>query len=103
MDSVERILWWLFGSGAGAATRIRLVLAINERPRNALQLAEALDLHYTTVRRQLSVLERNGLVAATGNPYGKVYFLSGPMESHWAVFEGIVKRSGKEADANANE
>lgn len=103
MDSVERILWWLFGSGSGAATRIRLVRAINERPRNALQLSEALGLHYTTVRRQLSVLERNGLVAATGNPYGKVYFLSNAMESHWSVFEGISERSGNEVDADANK
>ncbi len=101
MDSVERILWWLFGSSAGASTRGRVVLAIREQPRNAQQLAEALDLDYTTVRHHLRVLSENGLVATAGERYGQVYFLSSSMESHWAVFERIEEnvkaRGGRDA------
>ena len=97
VDSVERVLWWLFGSSAGAGTRIRLILAIREQPRNALQLAEALGLDYTTVRHHLAVLTKNGLLSTAGERYGQVYFLSGAMESHWTVLEQIrenVKNGG---------
>jgi len=91
VDSVERVLWWLFGSSIGAATRARVLLAIRERPRNAQQLAEALGVDYTTVRHHLRVLGKNGLVATAGERYGQVYFPSASMESHWAAFERIVE------------
>ena len=91
MDSVERVLWWLFGSSVGAATRVRVLLAIREQPRNALQLAEAVGVDYSTVRHHLRVLGRNGLVTTAGERYGQVYFVSTSMESHWAAFERIIE------------
>src|SRR5437879_11538150 len=56
VDSLERVLWWLFRSSIGAATRARVLLAIGEEPRNAQQLAVALALDYKTVRHHLRVL-----------------------------------------------
>jgi len=91
VDSLERVLWWLFRSSIGAATRARVLLAIREEPRNAQQLAGALALDYKTVRHHLRVLGKNGLVTTAGDRYGQVYFLSPSMESHWTVFENIVK------------
>ena len=93
MDSVERILWWLFAGSAGADTRSRVLRAIREQPRNAQQLAQALKVDYTTVRHHLRVMEKNGLVTTTGDRYGKLYFLSNTMESHWATFETIAART----------
>jgi len=92
VDSVERVLWWLFGSSIGATTRVRVLLAIREQPRNAHELAEALRLDYTTVRHHLRVLAKNGIVTTAGERYGQVYFVSATTESHWAVFERIVER-----------
>lgn len=91
VDSVERILWWLFGSSIGATTRVRVLLAIREQPRNAQQLAEALGLDYTTVRHHLRVLGKNGITTTAGERYGQVYFLSPATESHWQIFERIVE------------
>ncbi len=93
MDSLERILWWLFAGSAGADTRGRVLRAIREQPRNAQQLSQALDLDYTTVRHHLRVMEKNGLVTATGDRYGRLYFLSNAMESHWEIFEAIVQKT----------
>ncbi len=93
MDSLERVLWWLFAGSVGADTRTRVLRAIREQPRNAQQLAQALGLDYTTVRHHLRVMERNGLITTTGDRYGKLYFLSGSMESHWEIFEGILQKS----------
>jgi len=91
VDSFERVLWWLFRSSIGAATRARVLVAIRDEPRNAQQLAEGLALDYKTVRHHLRVLGKNGLVTTAGERYGQVYFLSPSIESRWAVFENIVR------------
>ena len=93
MDSFERILWWLFGSSAGASTRARVVLAIREEPRNAKQLADALHLDYSSVRHHLRVLLKNRLIVTAGERYGQVYFPSATLEGRWATLEGILART----------
>jgi DNA-binding transcriptional ArsR family regulator len=92
VDGVERLLWWLFGSSAGAATRARVARAIREDPRNAQQLAEALTLDYSTIRHHLKVLGSNGLLTTTGQRYGQVYFLSPSFEAKWEAFERITAK-----------
>ena len=98
MDSLERVLWWLFRSSIGAATRARVLVAIRDEPRNAQQLAEGLALDYKTVRHHLRVLGKNGLVTTAGERYGQVYFLSPSIESRWAVFENIVRNMQTRGD-----
>ena len=103
MDSVERVLWWLFGNSAGSRTRARVVLAIREEPRNTQQLAGALGLDYTTVRHHLRVLGKNALVTTAGERYGQVYFLSNAFESHWGVFEEIATKAKARGDRHASK
>lgn len=96
MDAFERILWWLFAGSTGAATRLEVLQAIRERPRNAQQLTQSLQVDYTTVRHHLRVLEQNRLVVTEGEKYGKLYFLSADMEANWVKLEEILKKqSGK--------
>jgi DNA-binding transcriptional ArsR family regulator len=92
VDSFRRLLWWLFLSSAGAATRIRIVRALHEQPRNAQQLSVALGLDYTTVRHHLKVLGQNHLLEVGGSRYGQVYFLSTIFEERWADLEAIARR-----------
>lgn len=95
MDSFRRLLWWLFLSSAGAATRVRIVRALHEEPRNAQQLSVMLDLDYSTVRHHLQVLQRNRLLEVGGEKYGQLYFLSAMLEERWGDLESITrKRSG---------
>jgi DNA-binding transcriptional ArsR family regulator len=42
------VLWHLLASSRGGPTRARIVRALDERPRNANELAEELDLDYLT-------------------------------------------------------
>ena len=93
MDSFERLLWWLFAGSAGARTRALVLFDLRDRPKNAQQLSQSLHLDYTTVRHHLRVLETNKVVLAEGDKYGRVYFVSETMESHWPVLEGILKRA----------
>ena len=95
VDAFERLLWWLFAGSVGGSTRARVVYAIKEEPRNAQQLSERLGLDYTTVKHHLKVLAQNHIVLTEGNSYGKLYFLSDSMESHWDKLEEILERSRK--------
>ncbi len=92
MDSFRRLLWWLFLSSAGAATRVRIVRALHAQPRNAQQLSVALALDYTTVRHHLKVLLQNRLLEVSGDRYGQVYFVSTLVEERWADLEAIAGR-----------
>ncbi|HKZ58738.1 MAG TPA: winged helix-turn-helix domain-containing protein [Candidatus Thermoplasmatota archaeon] len=96
MDSVERLMWWLFGSSAGALTRVRLVRALKAEPSNNQKLADDLTLDYTTVRHHLRVLTKNGFLLTGGPKYGQLFFLSPSFESHWAAFEKIAAKVAPE-------
>ena len=52
---MEGVLWYVFASTRGGENRARLLRAMDERPRNANQLADDLELDYTTVRHHLEV------------------------------------------------
>jgi len=93
MDSFERLLWWLFAGSTGARTRALVLFNLKDQPKNAQQLSQSLHLDYTTVRHHLRVLETNKVVLAEGDKYGRVYFVSETMESHWPTLEGILKRT----------
>lgn len=93
MDPFERLLWWLFAGSVGARSRIDIVFALKKQPRNAQQLSEQLGLDYTTVRHHLSVLERNRILLTEGDKYGRIYFLSETMDSHWAQLEAILHKT----------
>lgn len=88
---MESQLWYVFGGSRGGPNRIRVVRALNERPRNANQLAEALDLDYTTVRHHLDVLLQHGVVRKTDDEYGAVYVPSPSAREHWETIEEIAK------------
>ena len=95
MDGFARLLWWLLSSSAGAPTRITVLRALREEPRNAQQLAVALHLDYSTVRHHLRVLTANHLVESTGPHYGQVYSLSTTLDARWADVEHILERKAK--------
>jgi DNA-binding transcriptional ArsR family regulator len=69
---MEPVLWYVLTGTRGGVNRIRLLRAVDERPRNANRLAETLDLSYDTVRHHLDVPVDDGVVEASGD-YGAVY------------------------------
>lgn len=88
--SMRKLIWWVFAGTSGGPNRARIVMALNERPRNAHQLAEKLDLNYKTVRHHLKLLEENNIITSTGkNKYGELYFLSKEMEDNYEIFEDL--------------
>lgn len=74
----------------GSRTRIRLLVALNEQPRNASQLAAALGLDTGTVRHHLEVLTENGLV--TDEKAGTSYRPSEMVRANWDTVDELAGR-----------
>lgn len=87
---MEKTLWYLLTGMRGGENRVRIIRALGERPRNANQLSESLDLDYKTVRHHLELLEKHGVVETEGDGYGETYFLSSRFEEYRDTFEEIA-------------
>ncbi|PSP61421.1 ArsR family transcriptional regulator [Halobacteriales archaeon QH_8_64_26] len=88
---MEAVLWYVLTGTRGGANRVRILRAIEDRPRNANQLAEALDLDYKTVRHHLDVLQENGIIESSGDDYGAIYLPTDQARHHWEVIERIME------------
>lgn len=89
---MEAVLWYVLTATRGGTNRVRILRALDERPRNANRLAEELDLDYKTVRHHLEVLVDNGVVEASGDEYGAVYRPSEAARDHWETVESILEQ-----------
>lgn len=88
---MEDVLWYLLASSRGASTRVALLRAIDERPRNANQLAKELELDYTTVRHHLDILMDNNIVRRSDNDYGAVYLFTDQARSNRELIDEILE------------
>jgi DNA-binding transcriptional ArsR family regulator len=89
---MEAVLWYVLTGTRGGTNRVRILQALDERPRNANQLAEDLDLDYKTVRHHLDVLEDNGVLEDSGDDYGAVYLPTDQARHHWDTIEEIMEQ-----------
>ena len=87
---MEAVLWYVLTGTRGGANRVRILQALDERPRNANQLADDLDLDYKTVRHHLDVLVDNGVVESSGDEYGAIYVPTEAVRDHWELVEEIT-------------
>jgi DNA-binding transcriptional ArsR family regulator len=88
---MEAVLWYVLTGTRGGKNRVRILRAIDERPRNANQLAEDLDLDYKTVRHHLDVLMDNDIVTNSGDDYGAVYLPTDRARHYWDTVEEIIE------------
>jgi DNA-binding transcriptional ArsR family regulator len=88
---MEAVLWYVLTGTRGGANRVRILRALDDRPRNANQLADALDLDYKTIRHHLDVLRDNDVITDSGDDYGAIYLPTDQARHHWAVIEQIME------------
>jgi predicted ArsR family transcriptional regulator len=88
---MEKALWYLLAGTRGGENRARLIECLDERPRNANQLAGELDIDYNTVRHHLDMLVDHDVVEAGGDDYGQLYFLTDRFEHHRDTYDEITE------------
>ena len=88
--AMEGTLWHVLAGTEGGPNRARIIRALDERPRNANQLADALDLDYKTVRHHLDVLREKNLVRRSGDDYGAIYLPTDRLRQYWNTCEEII-------------
>ena len=87
---MEAVLWYVLTGTRGGTNRVRILRALDERPRNANQIAESLDLDYKTVRHHLDVLCENDVLENSGDDYGAVYLPTDQARHYWDTIERIM-------------
>jgi DNA-binding transcriptional ArsR family regulator len=90
---MRQLLWWLIGGSRGGENRLRIVRALEERPMNANQLSNALDLNYKTVQHHLEVLVENDVLRTQGEDYGQMYFLTDQMQDNLDILEEVAEQA----------
>ena len=88
---MEKALWYLLAGTRGGKNRAKIIRSLDERPRNANQLAESMDVDYNTVRHHLDVLLDHNVVERGGDDYGALYFLTDQFEHNRDVFENVTQ------------
>ncbi len=89
---LRRLLWYLLGGTRGGENRARIICELKNRPSNLNQLAKKLGLEYRSIQHHIEVLKKNSLVTSEGERYGLTYFPSPWLESHYSLFDDIVKK-----------
>ena len=89
---LKYLLGWLIAGTRGGLTRAKIIEALRERPQNANQLANSLEMDYRTIRHHLKLLEKNRLITFAGDGYGITYFLSVNLEENYGLFEGFLNK-----------
>jgi DNA-binding transcriptional ArsR family regulator len=89
---MEKALWYLLAGTRGGENRARIIRALDDRPRNANQLSEALDVDYNTVRHHLDMLLDHDVIEKGGADYGAMYFLTDQFDHHREIFETITEQ-----------
>ncbi|MCE5214257.1 MAG: winged helix-turn-helix domain-containing protein [Methanobacterium sp.] len=92
---MRRLLWHIIAGTKGGYNRARIIKNLEERPYNAHQLAELLDLDYKTVRHHIKVLEKNKLIVSSGDSYANMYFLSEQLNKNLDSFNEIWEKIEK--------
>jgi len=83
------MLSWLIGGSQGGLSRFKILQILHESPSNANQLAQLLNMDYTTIRHHLKVLEENKIILPIGKKYAKSYVLASYVEDNYKLIEEI--------------
>ncbi|VVB86865.1 Bacterial regulatory protein, arsR family [uncultured archaeon] len=89
------MLWYLIAGTRGGQTRAMILKNLIDRPYNANQLAESMNMDYKTIRHHLEVLVKNGVITMEGDKYGAMYFISKTMEANLNEFNQIWAKINK--------
>ena len=86
------MLWWIFVGSKGGKMRAKIISKIMEKPMNAHQLAQALNVNYRTITHHVDILLEHNLISGEGPKYGTIYFPSKILESNFQSLRELIYR-----------
>lgn len=90
---MNRILWlYMFAGTRGGYTRGNILNQLADKPYNASQLAQVLNIDYKITIHHLNVLAKNGVITFGGDKYDKTYFPSNVVETNLKEFNQIWEK-----------
>ncbi|MBT3573991.1 MAG: winged helix-turn-helix transcriptional regulator [Nitrosopumilus sp.] len=90
-DMKNRFLAVFTGMG-GRFTRLRIICAITEEPKNPNELSKKLELDYKTVTHSIDVLEKNGFITRQGEGYGATFFPSNLLTENLSTLYVVIRK-----------
>lgn len=91
-------LWYLCVGSPGAPNRIEIIGMLQDRPRNANEIADQMSLDYNTVRHHLDKLIEHDVVESGNQAYGTLYFLTRKFKNNEEKFEQLLNKTDVESD-----
>ena len=82
----------VFTGMGGRFTRLRIICAITEEPKNPNELSKKIELDYKTVIHNIGVLEKNGFVTKDGNGYGATFFPSILLTTNLSTLYVVIRK-----------
>lgn len=87
--NAKRLFWYLFAGSRGGLKRISIIDLLIQQPYNINQLSGILEIDYKAVLHHIRVLEKNNLIARSGEKYGILYFISNYLEVNIDAFNEV--------------
>ena len=82
----------VFTGMGGRFTRLRIICAITEEPKNPNELSKKLELDYKTVTHSIDVLEKNGFITRQGDGYGVTFSPSILLTENLSTLYVVIRR-----------
>lgn len=95
--TMRNTLKWLIGGSRGGENRLRIIRLLEDQPMNRNQIADELDLDYSTVQYHLDRLVEHNILENHDENYGKLFFLTEQMTQHMDLLDDIVEDAELEA------
>ena len=89
---LRRLLWYILGATRGGENRAKIVKTLREQPANLNQLSTRLGMDYRLVAHHVDVLSKNSMLSASGDRYGRMYFVAPWLDAHFDIFEDISRK-----------
>jgi DNA-binding transcriptional ArsR family regulator len=92
---VKKRLWHLVVGTRGGLKRAEIIALVGRRPYNAHEISRLMGVDYKTARHHLRVLVENGVLDASEDHYGTLYFWSAALQQNLPVWQEIWAAVGR--------
>jgi DNA-binding transcriptional ArsR family regulator len=92
---VKKRLWHLVVGTRGGLKRAEIIALVGRRPYNAHEISRLMGVDYKTARHHLRVLVENGVLDASEDHYGALYFWSPWLRQNAATWREVWAAVGR--------